>query len=86
MIILLENSIHYAKEVDENGKFVRFVSNPNKKSYKEECLEWLEKAEKVSDSYILKSFRKQINERHALSPKQLDVCKKIYEDNNEKIS
>ena len=31
MIIIMENGPHYGKEVDENGKFIRWVSDPNKK-------------------------------------------------------
>lgn len=80
MIIKMENGIHYAKEVDENGKFIRWVSDPNKKSYRDECLEWLEKAESAKNCGIIQSFRNQFDKKHSLSPKQLEICKKIYEE------
>lgn len=80
MIIIMENGPHYGKEVDENGKFIRWVSDPNKKSYKDECREWIEKAESANNCGIIQSFRKQFDKKGSLSPKQLDVCKKIYEE------
>ena len=80
MIIKMETGMHWGKEVDdETGKFVRWVSDPNKKSYKEECKEWLEKAESADNNYLIQSFRKQFDERGSLSPKQIEVCKEIYE-------
>ena len=80
MIIKMENGMHWGKEVDENGRFIKWVSDPNKKSYKEECLEWLEKAESAKNSKIVRSFREQFDKRGSLSPKQIDICKKIYEE------
>lgn len=80
MIIKMESGMHYAKEVDENGKFIKWVADPNKKPYKEICREWLEKAESANNCHIIQSFRKQYNDKHSLSPKQIEVCKKIYEE------
>lgn len=80
MIIKMESGMHYGKEVDENGKFIKWVSDPNKKSYKQECLEWLERAEGAKNCRIIQSFRKQFDKRGSLSPKQIEVCKKIYEE------
>lgn len=81
MIIIMENGPHYAKEVDDKtGKFIKWISDPNKKSYKEECIEWLEKAESMNNNFLIQSFRKQFDKKGNLSPKQLDLCKKIYEE------
>lgn len=80
MIIKMETGMHWGKEVDdETGKFIRWVSDPSKKPYKDICLEWLEKAESMNNNMFVQSLRKQFDKKHTLSPKQVDACRQIYE-------
>lgn len=82
MIIKMDSGIHYAKEVDENGKFIRWLPNPNG-SYKERCKKLLDDVEKMdlneSEEKYFTSFKGQFENKGKLSLKQVAVLENIKE-------
>ena len=82
MIIKMDSGIHYAKEVDENGKFIRWLPHPHG-GYKEECRKILEAAEEKScDSYVY-WCREQFNKNGKLYPKSLKRLQELTEEAEE---
>ena len=76
--ILTPELVHYGKKVCEDcGKFLGWVSDPdpNKLSHKKKCemvIPVLEKYAESSNSKFFQSIISQWNNRHDLSPKQLE--------------
>ena len=67
---------HYGKEVCKDcGKFIKWVSEPNKLSVKEKCeliMPVLEKRANGSKSEFFQSIIKQWHQKGKLSPKQVE--------------
>lgn len=82
IIKMPEGHIHYAKEVDENGKFIKWLPHPDG-GYKEQCRRILEAAEEKSfDSYV-GWCRKQFDKEGKLYPKSLKKLQELIEEEKE---
>lgn len=80
MIIKMENSMHYAKEVDDEGNFIRWLPHPEG-TYKQKCVKLLEEVEKINQSNFIKGLREQFENRGSLSPRQVECLEKMLKDN-----
>lgn len=78
-IIKMESGPHYAKEVDEDGKFIRWLPHPDG-NYKEKCTKLLEEVEEYGCNYFTESCRKFLDEKGFLSKAQVDCLNKILDE------
>lgn len=73
LILCPEGSPHWAKLVDENDKFIQFMSDPTKENYKKECEKKLKIAYEIDATHrMVKSFILQFNKKRFLSTKQMN--------------
>ena len=74
--VITENLIHYGKLVCKDcGKFKSWIKDPNKKPYKEICLEAVSKAikyDKEPRGAFIDSLISFYNEKGVLTPNQLE--------------
>lgn len=81
-IIETPELIHYGKEVCKDcGRFIKWVSKPDKPSYKEECAFMLDRALKqFPDNSFVSSLSTYFVNNKSLSKKQFEALKRMLEE------
>jgi hypothetical protein len=84
-VILTPEYVHYGKLVcSECGSFIKWVSDPYKKAYKDICGEMLDECIQHSNNAFIKSCQTFYEKHGALSEKQYYAVKKIHKELIEK--